>query len=180
MTFSLLSHLYMYDPIVGHTFIYRVKQFSTAVPFQNIIMRNIIVAALALFACVVAQPGGGGANLDRIFNQYAGTDNQLTNAELNRFWLHFDDDADGSVSKQEFDSSWRQENLPNPQNAPLFFLELDRVPDEVLNSQDFPHIFRLWDENGTSVLSGVSVFTFNRSVPYRLEVKNFIDNLKKK
>nr|BAD16599.1 DEC-3 [Lymnaea stagnalis] len=116
-------------------------------------MMNIAVVAFALFACVVAQPGGGGANLDRIFNQYAGTDNQLTNAELNRFWLHFDDDGDGEVSKSEFDRSWRQENFPNPQNAPLFFLELDRVADEVLNSQDFPHIFRLWDENGDGFIT---------------------------
>ncbi|CAL1535828.1 unnamed protein product, partial [Lymnaea stagnalis] len=53
---------------------------------------------------------------------------------------------DGGVSKQEFDSGWRQEGFPNPQNAPLYFLELDRVADEVLNSQDFPHIFHLFDE----------------------------------
>ncbi|CAL1546129.1 unnamed protein product [Lymnaea stagnalis] len=116
-------------------------------------MKSIAVVALALFACVVAQPGGGNANLDRIFNQYAGSDNTLSQAELNRFWLHFDDSGDGSVSKQEFDSSWRQEGFPNPQNAPLFFLELDRVADEVLNSQDFPHIFRLWDENGDGTVS---------------------------
>lgn len=61
-------------------------------------------------------------------------------------WL--DVSADGDVSKQEFDQGWRQEGFPNSQNAPLFFLELDRVPDEVLNAQDFPHIFHLFDEDG--------------------------------
>ncbi|XP_059153406.1 uncharacterized protein LOC131939222 [Physella acuta] len=98
--------------------------------------------------------GQGSANLDQIFNRYAGLDNILQQIEFNRFWLHFDDDDDGEVSKLEFDQGWRREGLPNPQNAPLFFLELDRIPDETLNNLDFPHIFHLFDEDGDGGITG--------------------------
>ncbi|KAK0054623.1 DEC-3 [Biomphalaria pfeifferi] len=116
-------------------------------------MRTFAVIALALFGCVIAQPGGGGLNLDRLFNQYAGNDQVISQTEFARFWRHFDDDGDGDVTKQEFDRGWRQEGFPNPQNAPLFFLEMDRVADEVLNNQDYPHIFHLFDENGNGELT---------------------------
>ncbi|XP_059153407.1 calmodulin-like [Physella acuta] len=119
---------------------------------QNFTMRSFAIIAVALFGCVMSQ-GGGGANFDQIFNRYAGSDNQFSQAEFSRFWLHFDDNGDGDVSKREFDQGWRQEGFPNPENAPLFFERLDRVADEVLNAQDFPHIFRLFDEDGNGSIS---------------------------
>uniref|UniRef100_A0A2C9JXK0 EF-hand domain-containing protein n=1 Tax=Biomphalaria glabrata TaxID=6526 RepID=A0A2C9JXK0_BIOGL len=113
-------------------------------------MKTVVIIALAVFTCVLAQ---GGVNLDRLFNQYAGSDSIIQLIEFSRFWGHFDDDGDGQVTKQEFDRGWREEGFPNPQHAPLFFLEMDRVADEVLNSQDYPHIFHLFDENGDGGLS---------------------------
>ncbi|CAL1535826.1 unnamed protein product [Lymnaea stagnalis] len=112
-------------------------------------MNSIIAVLAALFACALAQPGGNNP-VAQLFATYAGADNQFQQAEFNRFWLHFDTDNDGQIHKLEFDSVWRHESLPNPQNAPLFFLELDRVKDEVINNLDFPHIFRMFDENGES------------------------------
>ncbi|XP_059153389.1 calmodulin-like [Physella acuta] len=116
-------------------------------------MRTFALLAVAIFGCVVAQPGGGSVNFDDLFRRYAGNDNLLQRAEFDRFWLHFDDDSDGDVTKQEFDQGWRQEGFPHPQNAPLYFLELDRVNDEVLNVLDFPHIFRLFDEDGNGAIN---------------------------
>ncbi|XP_059153405.1 uncharacterized protein LOC131939221 [Physella acuta] len=115
-------------------------------------MRTLALLTIAIFGCVVAQPGGG-TNYDNLFQRYAGSDNLLQRSEFDRFWLHFDDNGNGEVSKQEFDQGWRQEGFPNPQNAPLYFLELDRVADEVLNAQDFPHLFHLFDEDGNGVIS---------------------------
>ncbi|XP_055868619.1 uncharacterized protein LOC129923115 [Biomphalaria glabrata] len=116
-------------------------------------MRSLAIIAIAIIGFVVAQPGGGGQNFNNFFQRYAGNDNLLQQNEFARFWLHFDDNGDGDVSKQEFDSGWRQEGFPNPENAPLYFLELDIVRDEVLNSQDFPHIFHLFDEDGNGAIS---------------------------
>ncbi|XP_059153382.1 calmodulin-like [Physella acuta] len=110
---------------------------------------NFFIIAAALVGCIYAQ----GGDLDQLFNRYAGSDNIIQQAEFSRFWLHFDDDSDGDVTKREFDQGWRQEGFPNPDNAPIFFVELDRVPDEVLNAQDFPHIFRLFDEDGDGGIS---------------------------
>ena len=52
------------------------------------------------------------------------------------------------MTKLEFDTQWRSRGFNHSSNAPLFFEELDRVPDEVLNSKDFQHTFRLFDEDG--------------------------------
>lgn len=68
-------------------------------------------------------------------------------SELGKWVLHFDKDGSGNVSKLEFDRTWKAEDLGDEERAPFFFLELDRVADEVLNMDDVPHIFRLFDEN---------------------------------
>ena len=44
--------------------------------------------------------------------------------------------------------TWHREDFNDMEHGPRFFLELDRVVDEVLNSQDFQHVFRLFDEDG--------------------------------
>ncbi|KAK7009277.1 DEC-3, partial [Biomphalaria glabrata] len=54
---------------------------------------------------------------------------------------------DGSLSKQELDNGWRQESFPHPQNAPLYFHELDVVHNDAVDPQDFPPIFRLFGED---------------------------------
>ncbi|XP_055868655.1 uncharacterized protein LOC129923119 [Biomphalaria glabrata] len=108
---------------------------------------------LTLAGVRVVSQSGGGNNKNQIFDRYSGSDEVLQPTEFSRFWLHFDDDGDGEVSKSEFDDSWRKEGLPDPQNAPWYFLLLDRVPDGVLNFLDFPHIFRLFDEDGDGSIS---------------------------
>ncbi|XP_013093705.1 uncharacterized protein LOC106077517 [Biomphalaria glabrata] len=127
-------------------------------------MKAFALLALALFGYVSAQPGTG----NNLFHLYAGSDNLMQRNEFDRFWLHFDDNKDGEVSKLEFDSGWRQEGFPHAASAPLYFLEMDIVRDEVLNSLDFPHIFRLFDEDGNGVISereartnGAAYFWFN-------------------
>ncbi|KAH9524543.1 hypothetical protein Btru_027144 [Bulinus truncatus] len=112
-------------------------------------MATLTLITIALLGCAMAQPNPG----NTLFHQYAGSDNLMQRAEHDRFWLHFDDNGDGQVSKQEFDSGWRQEGFPHASNAPLYFLEMDIVRDEVINSLDFPHIFRLFDENGDGAIS---------------------------
>ncbi|CAL1535825.1 unnamed protein product [Lymnaea stagnalis] len=116
-------------------------------------MQILFIVVVALCSGTGAQPFNANDVLGRLFKLYAGDDNLFQQSEFSRFWLHFDLDFDGQVSKQEFDSGWKQEGLPGSQNAPTFFTELDRVRDEVLNSQDFPHIFRLFDENGDGSIS---------------------------
>ncbi|CAL1535827.1 unnamed protein product [Lymnaea stagnalis] len=106
---------------------------------------------VSIFCTAAAQTGS--INFDNLFRQYAGTDNVLQRNEFDRFWLHLDENTDGSVSKQEFDIGWRDQGFPNPQNAPLYFIELDRVADEHLNSLDFPHIFKLFDENANGFIT---------------------------
>nr|KAI8768706.1 DEC-3 [Biomphalaria glabrata] len=60
---------------------------------------------------------------------------------------------DGSLSKQELDNGWRQESFPHPQNAPLYFHELDVVHNDAVDPQDFPPIFRLFGEDGNGAIN---------------------------
>ena len=64
-------------------------------------------------------------------------------------WIPISDD--GNVTKLEFDTTWRQEDFNDKDRAPLFFLEMDRVPDAVLKSEDFHITFRIFDEDGRSI-----------------------------
>jgi hypothetical protein len=48
----------------------------------------------------------------------------------------------------EFDTTWRSEDFNDEDRAPFFFMELDRVPDGVLNHQDFAAFYQYFDENG--------------------------------
>ncbi|XP_059153403.1 uncharacterized protein LOC131939220 [Physella acuta] len=109
--------------------------------------RLAVVVVSVFIQCTLAQ------DVDSLFLQYAGDDNLIQRDEFDRFWLHFDQNSDGSVTKNEFDMGWRLEGFPKPQNAPFFFLELDRVADEILNFLDFPHIFRLFDEDGNGEIN---------------------------
>ena len=58
---------------------------------------------------------------------------------------------DGNVTKLEFDTTWRRDDYSEKDRAPLFFIELDHVPDAVLNSKDFQVNFKVFDENGTFI-----------------------------
>ena len=56
--------------------------------------------------------------------------------------------GNGNVTKAEFDRTWKADGLGDEERAPFFFLEMDRVADEVLNQEDFNHMFHIFDENG--------------------------------
>nr|KAG5701342.1 hypothetical protein BaRGS_006116 [Batillaria attramentaria] len=84
---------------------------------------------------------------DNLFARFDGPDHCLSAVEFEEFWYTFDLDGDGDISELEFFTTWRNRHFHDPQHAPFFFVELDRQADEVLNSGDFDHMFRLFDSN---------------------------------
>merc|ERR1712110_760080 len=116
----------------------------TELDFLSSRMMRILCVIAALVLCASANNPG----YDKLFQQYAGADNLMDCTEMGNYWAHYDTDGDGNVSKYEFDTQWRREDIGEKSRAPFFFLELDRVPDEQLNILDYPHICHLFDENG--------------------------------
>ncbi|XP_076469614.1 uncharacterized protein LOC143299954 [Babylonia areolata] len=117
-------------------------------------MKTLLVAAflVALVWCNVE---------DRLFPRYdSDGDGCMNEMEWERLWYHFDLDDNGNVTKLEFDTTWRREDFNDKDRAPLFFLEMDRVADEVLNSEDFVHTFKLFDENANGCITS-SEFRYN-------------------
>ncbi|XP_005100432.1 uncharacterized protein LOC101854804 [Aplysia californica] len=117
-------------------------------------MRTVFLIAASLTLCVHS------LSLDRLFRSYAGPDSTMELDEFSKYWGHFDMDGNGNVTKQEFDTTWKNEDLGDEDRAPFFFLEMDRVPDEVLNDLDYVHMFRIFDENGDSHITKTE-FKFN-------------------
>merc|ERR1712154_391143 len=105
-------------------------------------MRTCFVIA-ALVVCVSAND----PDYDKIFSTYAGADHMMDCTEIGNYWMHYDTDGDGNVSKYEFDTEWTHEDIGEKKRAPFFFLELDRVADEQLNALDWPHVCHMFDEN---------------------------------
>ena len=64
------------------------------------------------------------------------------------------------MTKAEFDRTWRADGLGDEERAPFFFLEMDRVADEVLNKEDFVHMFHVFDENGMRHFLSLFLFFF--------------------
>ncbi|RUS85345.1 hypothetical protein EGW08_006888, partial [Elysia chlorotica] len=105
-------------------------------------MKFLIIASVVLLGWVWA-------NVEEdLFRRYSGADRIMDQNEFTSYWLHFDRDGDGNVTKEEFDRTWRADGLGDADRAPFFFLEMDRVADEVLNKEDFVHMFHIFDENG--------------------------------
>merc|ERR1712142_483260 len=98
---------------------------------------------------------------DNLFSRYEiSGDVCMDLREWERLWYHFDLNDDGNVSKLEFDTTWRHEDFSDKDRAPFFFLEIDHVPDGVLNEQDFEVMFKLFDENGNGCITSRE-FRFN-------------------
>ncbi|KAK3772344.1 hypothetical protein RRG08_057781 [Elysia crispata] len=117
-------------------------------------MKVFIIASAVLLGWVWA-------NVEEdLFRRYSGSDRIMDQNEFTSYWLHFDRDGDGNVTKAEFDRTWRADGLGDEERAPFFFLEMDRVADEVLNKEDFVHMFHVFDENGDGQILQ-SEFTFN-------------------
>ncbi|GFO49743.1 P granule abnormality protein 1-like [Plakobranchus ocellatus] len=114
-----------------------------------------------LFLVSVALIGWAWANVeDELFRRYSGGDRMMDEMEFASYWMHFDRDGDGNVTKLEFDRTWKSDGLNDPERAPFFFIELDRVADEVLNAEDFTHMFHIFDEDGDGKILK-SEFDFN-------------------
>nr|KAG5690111.1 hypothetical protein BaRGS_010702 [Batillaria attramentaria] len=77
--------------------------------------------------------------LDRVPMKY------LNDADFAHIFHFFDINNDGTVTHLEFDTAYTRFDFDNKDQEDLFFLELDRVPDEALTSADFQHIFKLFD-----------------------------------
>eukprot|EP00916_Digyalum_oweni_P006006 GHVL01010361.1.p2 GENE.GHVL01010361.1~~GHVL01010361.1.p2 ORF type:complete len:126 (+),score=11.32 GHVL01010361.1:60-437(+) len=97
---------------------------------------------------------------DHLFPHYSGVDDCMDETEWERLWFHFDLNDDGNVTKLEFDTVWKREDFHNDHQAPFFFEEMDRVADEILNSQDFVHTYRLFDEDRNGCITSAE-FKYN-------------------
>nr|KAG5701341.1 hypothetical protein BaRGS_006115 [Batillaria attramentaria] len=83
---------------------------------------------------------------DRLFRQYDGPDACLDANEFDQFWFgEFDHNSDGNITEQEFVTHWHDSGLRDREHAAMYFLVMDRVFDEKLDSQDLAHVFRLFD-----------------------------------
>merc|ERR1712141_281484 len=107
-------------------------------------MKVLLFLASSLALCL------GNVSITKLFRAYATGDGDGTMelAEFTKYWNHFDVNGDGNITKFEFDYTWKEEDLGDEDRAPYFFLEMDRVPDEVLTDEDFAHMFHIFDENG--------------------------------
>merc|ERR1711970_797556 len=107
---------------------------------QTVKMKTLFVVAALVALCAANEE-------DDLFKDYSGHDHAMDLTEFKQIWLQFDSNNDGIVSKKEFDDGWKHADYSNKDRAPFFFVEMDRVPDEKLDDDDWPHMFRLFDEN---------------------------------
>nr|KAG5704051.1 hypothetical protein BaRGS_017555 [Batillaria attramentaria] len=87
--------------------------------------------------------------------EFAGTDNSdcLNEDDFTRLWQVFDANDDGNVTHLEFDSAYNRLHFEHRDQEDRFFMELDRVPNEVLDDTDFAHIFHFFDINNNTCVN---------------------------
>ncbi|XP_025079812.1 uncharacterized protein LOC112555596 [Pomacea canaliculata] len=96
-----------------------------------------------LLGCALAD-----SSTDRLYVKAGGNQTVcLDKEQFSSAWLFLDTDSDGSVSKQEFDTSWGRLNLPERDQAPGDFVEIDTNKDLVITTSDLEYLFRVFDEN---------------------------------
>ncbi|VDI79448.1 Hypothetical predicted protein [Mytilus galloprovincialis] len=80
--------------------------------------------------------------------------NLLNKTEYNNFFISFDADHDGKVSKSEIETAWKANGFADTvKDSDILFDKLDNNHDGFLSSSDMSHWFNVYDTNREYIMS---------------------------
>ncbi|XP_063419951.1 insoluble matrix shell protein 5-like [Mytilus trossulus] len=92
--------------------------------------------------------------------------NLLNKTEYNNFFISFDADHDGKVSKSEIETAWKANGFADTvKDSDVLFDKLDNNHDGFLSSPDMSHWFNVYDTNHDSHLDIIETVKMSLLLP---------------